>query len=42
MAKAVVIHPNDQDHVQSEMVLTSNGSKLERPVNKLVLLIEVK
>ena len=40
MAKVVETHPDDQDQVRSVTVLTSNGSRLERPVNKLVLLVE--
>ena len=41
MAKVVATHPDDQGQVRSvTSVLTSNGSKLERPVNKLVLLVE--
>ena len=40
MAKVVATHPDDQGQVRSVTVLTSNGSKLERPVNKLVLLVE--
>ena len=40
MAKLVATHPDDQGQVRSVTVLTSNGSKLERPVNKLVLLVE--
>jgi len=42
MAKVVATHPNDQGQVRSVTVLTSNGPKLERLVNKLVLLIEAK
>ena len=40
MAKVVATHPDDQGQVRSVTVLTSNGSRLERPVNKLVLLVE--
>ena len=40
MAKVVETRPDDQDQVRSVTVLTSNGSRLERPVNKLVLLVE--
>ena len=40
MAKVVATHPDDKGQVRSVTVLTSNGSKLERPVNKLVLLVE--
>ena len=41
-AKVVVTHPDHQGHLRSVMVLTCNGSRLERPVNKIVLLIEAK
>ena len=40
MAKVVATHPDDQGQVRSVTELTSNRSKLERPVNKLVLLVE--
>ena len=40
MAKVVETHLDDQGQVRSVTVLTSNGSRLERPVNKLVLLVE--
>ena len=40
LGKVVATHPDDQDRVRSVTVLTGNGSKLERPVNKLVLLLE--
>ena len=40
MAKVVDTHPDDHDQVRSVTVLTSNGSELERPINKLVLLME--
>ena len=40
MAKVVATHPDDQGQVRSVTVLTSYGSKLERPINKLVLLEE--
>ena len=40
MAKVMETHPDDQGQVRSVTVLTSNGSRLERPVNKLVLLVE--
>ena len=40
MAKVVETHPGDQGQVRSVTVLTSNGSRLERPINKLVLLVE--
>ena len=40
LGKVVATHPDDQDRVRSATVLTGNGSKLERPVNKLVLLLE--
>ena len=40
MAKVVATHPDDQGQVRSVTVLTSNGSKLNRPINKLVLLVE--
>ena len=42
MAKVIDTHPDDQGQVQSVMVLTSNGSELERPVNKLILLVEAQ
>ena len=42
MAKVIDTHPDDQGQVQSVTVLTSNGSELERPVNKLVLLVEAQ
>ena len=42
MAKVVVTHPDDHGQVRSVSVLTSNGSNLERPVNKLVLLVEAQ
>ena len=38
MAKVI----DDQGQVRSVTVLTSNGSELERPVNKLVLLVEAQ
>ena len=40
MTKVVATYPDDQGQVRSVTVLTSNGSKLERPINKLVLLEE--
>ena len=40
MAKVVATHPDDQGQVRSVTVSASNRSKLERPVNKLVLLVE--
>ena len=40
MAKVVATHPDDQGQVLSVKMLTSNDSKLERPINKLVLLVE--
>lgn len=40
LGKVVATHPDDQDRVRSVTVLTGNGFKLERPVNKLVLLLE--
>ena len=40
LGKVVATHPDDQDRVRSATVLTGNGSKLERPVNELVLLLE--
>ena len=40
MAKVVATHLDDQGQVRSVTVLASNRSKLERPVNKLVLLVE--
>ena len=40
MAKVIDTHPDDQGQVRSVTVLTSNGSELEKPVNKLVLLVE--
>ncbi|XP_068720766.1 uncharacterized protein [Montipora capricornis] len=40
MAKVVATHPDDSGQVRSVTVLASNRSKLERPVNKLVLLVE--
>ena len=40
LGKVVATQPDDQDRVRSATVLTGNGSKLERPVNKLVLLLE--
>ena len=42
LGKVVATHPDDQDRVRSATVLTGNGSKLERPVNKLVLLLEAQ
>ena len=42
MAKVVVTHPDDQGQVRPVTVLTSNGSNLERPINKLVLLVEAQ
>ena len=42
MAKVIDTHSDDQDQVRSVTVLTSNGSELERPVNKLVLLVEAQ
>ena len=42
MAKVIDTHPDDQGQVRSVTVLTSNGSELERPVNKLVLLVEAQ
>ena len=39
MAK-VVANPDYQDQVRSETVLAGNTSKLERPVTKVVLLVE--
>ena len=38
----VATHPDDQDRVRLVTVLTSNGSKLERPINKIVLLLEAQ
>ena len=41
MAKVKDTHHDDQGQVRSLTVtVTSNGSELERPVNKLVLLVE--
>ena len=40
MVKVVAIHPDDQGQVQSVTVLTSHGSKQNRLINKLVLLVE--
>jgi hypothetical protein len=40
LAKVVRAHPDDQGQVRSVTVLTPNGSMLERPINKLVLLLE--
>ena len=40
LAKVVCAHPDDQGQVRSVTVLTPNGSMLERPINKLVLLLE--
>ena len=40
LARVVNAHPDDQDQVRSVTVLTPSGSKLERPINKLVLLVE--
>ena len=42
MAKVVDTYPDDQGQVRSVTVLRSNGSNLERPVNKLVLLVEAQ
>ena len=42
MAKVIDTHPDDQGQVRSVTVLTSNGSELERPVNKLVVLVEAQ
>ena len=42
MAKVIDTHPDDEGQVRSVTVLTSNGSELERPVNKLVLLVEAQ
>jgi hypothetical protein len=39
LAKVVCAHPDDQGQVRSVTVLTPNGSMLERPINKLVLLL---
>ena len=39
-AKVVTTYPDDQGHVRSVTVVTSCGSALERPINKLVLLLE--
>ena len=33
----VATHADDKDRVHSETVLTCNGSKLDKPVSKLVL-----
>ncbi|XP_031549019.1 uncharacterized protein LOC116286607 [Actinia tenebrosa] len=40
LARVVNVYPDDQGQVRSVTVLTSNRSKLERPINKLVLLVE--
>ena len=42
MDKVLVTHPDDQGQVRSVTVLTSNGSNLERLVNKFVLLVEAQ
>lgn len=42
MARVVATHPEDQGQARSATVLAGNGSKLERPVNKLVLLVEAQ
>ena len=42
MAKVIDTHPDDQGQVRSVTVLTSNGSELERPVNKFVLLVKAQ
>ena len=42
LGKVAATHPDDQDRVRSVTVQTSNGSKLERSVNKLVLLLEAQ
>ena len=42
LGKVVATHPDVQDRVRSVTVLTGNGSKLERPVSKLVLLLEAQ
>ena len=42
MAKVVTPYPGDQGQVRSVTVLIGKGPNLERPVNKLVLLVEVQ
>ena len=40
MAKVLAVHQDDQGQVRSVTVKSSSGSVLERPINKLVLLLE--
>ena len=40
MAKALTTHCDDEGQVRSVTIQTGTGSALDRPVNKLVLLLE--
>ena len=42
MTKVLFTHTDDQDQFRSVAMLTSNHSKLERHVSKLILLVEAQ
>ena len=42
MTKVLFTHTDDQDKFRSVAMLTSNHSKLERHVSKLILLVEAQ